>query len=427
MRPTDPDERRTRFRRPLGVAVMAYKAALGLSEILVGVLLAVPSFDPQADVRPAVGRGAARGPRRPPRRPDRPPPPGPAPPPRPGRGRADHAGPGQAGRGRRHVGGPGVGRLPARRDGRATAPLRPAPSRGRPHLGPCPASRCQRGHAGRAGPAPARPAARSATPGPTQPPLGRCTGACLIAARIAHGCPHRATGNRDCITLISRQGAIDYGESRPRTDAAAPHREGRDGLLGDGGRLHPGHRIGRDLPFFLQPGVEHLEGAVAVGGGCWLPTGQQVGPGTPRCGPDRPPPGGHHGESGTPGAIEPTPGRSRPCGRTCSRPGDAARRSGSGRVALAPTWRHRSTPVRWCRSAMLAASRPLSRRNRRSAAVSTGRGAAWSAHLLWEQGVAGSNPAVPTTSTNPLLSRVPTAPHSADRCTLRLASRFRTP
>jgi hypothetical protein len=43
-----PDERRTRYRRPLGVAVMIYKAALGLSEILVGVLLAVPSFDPQA-------------------------------------------------------------------------------------------------------------------------------------------------------------------------------------------------------------------------------------------------------------------------------------------------------------------------------------------------------------------------------------------
>jgi uncharacterized membrane protein (DUF2068 family) len=42
------DERRTRFRRPVGVAVMAYKAALGLSEMLVGVLLAVPSFDPQA-------------------------------------------------------------------------------------------------------------------------------------------------------------------------------------------------------------------------------------------------------------------------------------------------------------------------------------------------------------------------------------------
>jgi len=43
-----PDEQRTRFRRPVGVAVMAYKAALGLSEMLVGVLLAVPSFDPQA-------------------------------------------------------------------------------------------------------------------------------------------------------------------------------------------------------------------------------------------------------------------------------------------------------------------------------------------------------------------------------------------
>jgi uncharacterized membrane protein len=30
------------------VAVMAYKAILGLSEIVVGLLLAVPSFDPQA-------------------------------------------------------------------------------------------------------------------------------------------------------------------------------------------------------------------------------------------------------------------------------------------------------------------------------------------------------------------------------------------
>ena len=33
------DDQRTRFRRPLGVAVMAYKAILGLSEIVVGVLL----------------------------------------------------------------------------------------------------------------------------------------------------------------------------------------------------------------------------------------------------------------------------------------------------------------------------------------------------------------------------------------------------
>jgi uncharacterized membrane protein len=48
MRPTGPDGHRTRFRRPLGVAVMAYKAILGLSEIVVGVLLSVPSFDPQA-------------------------------------------------------------------------------------------------------------------------------------------------------------------------------------------------------------------------------------------------------------------------------------------------------------------------------------------------------------------------------------------
>jgi len=43
-----PDAHRTRFRRPLGVAVMAYKAAFGLSEVVVGILLAVPSFDPEA-------------------------------------------------------------------------------------------------------------------------------------------------------------------------------------------------------------------------------------------------------------------------------------------------------------------------------------------------------------------------------------------
>jgi hypothetical protein len=34
MSPTGPDGQRTRFRRPVGVAVMAYKAVLGLSEIV---------------------------------------------------------------------------------------------------------------------------------------------------------------------------------------------------------------------------------------------------------------------------------------------------------------------------------------------------------------------------------------------------------
>jgi uncharacterized membrane protein (DUF2068 family) len=48
MNPARADGQRTRFRRPLGVAVMAYKAALGLSEIMVGALLAIPTFDPQA-------------------------------------------------------------------------------------------------------------------------------------------------------------------------------------------------------------------------------------------------------------------------------------------------------------------------------------------------------------------------------------------
>jgi uncharacterized membrane protein len=48
MRLARPVDQRARFRHPLGVAVMAYKAILGLSEIVVGVLLMVPSFDPQA-------------------------------------------------------------------------------------------------------------------------------------------------------------------------------------------------------------------------------------------------------------------------------------------------------------------------------------------------------------------------------------------
>jgi hypothetical protein len=48
MRSADRDAERTRFRRPLGIAVMAFKAILGLSEVVVGVLLAAPGFDPEA-------------------------------------------------------------------------------------------------------------------------------------------------------------------------------------------------------------------------------------------------------------------------------------------------------------------------------------------------------------------------------------------
>jgi hypothetical protein len=42
------DAERTRFRRPLGLLVIGYKAALGLTEVVVGAFLAIPSFDPQA-------------------------------------------------------------------------------------------------------------------------------------------------------------------------------------------------------------------------------------------------------------------------------------------------------------------------------------------------------------------------------------------
>jgi uncharacterized membrane protein len=42
------DAERARFRRPLGLLIIAYKAALGLTKVIVGVLLAVPGVDPQA-------------------------------------------------------------------------------------------------------------------------------------------------------------------------------------------------------------------------------------------------------------------------------------------------------------------------------------------------------------------------------------------
>jgi len=50
--------------------------------------------------------------------------------------------------------------------------LRPAPGRGRPHLGSCSAGRGERGCLGGAGAAPAGLAARSADHRPTQPSLG---------------------------------------------------------------------------------------------------------------------------------------------------------------------------------------------------------------------------------------------------------------
>ena len=75
-----PDAHRTRFRRPLGVVVMAYKAILGLSDVVVGALLAARAHPARAS--------QARG-------------------------------------GRRHVGGPGVGRLPAGLDRRPEAAGQP--------------------------------------------------------------------------------------------------------------------------------------------------------------------------------------------------------------------------------------------------------------------------------------------------------------
>jgi uncharacterized membrane protein (DUF2068 family) len=42
------DAERARFRRPLGLLIIGYKAALGLTEVIVGAFLAVPGVDPQA-------------------------------------------------------------------------------------------------------------------------------------------------------------------------------------------------------------------------------------------------------------------------------------------------------------------------------------------------------------------------------------------
>src|SRR5215213_3370397 len=171
MSPAGPEDHRSRFRRPLGVAVIAYKAALGLSEITVGVLLAIPSFDPEATFAQLSAEELREDPsdrlialisRHLPalvhhRRMvagglilfglpswSRPPP----------RGR------------------PGMGRLAARRDRRVVAPFGSAPGRGRPHRRACPAGRGKHDRPGCPGPTRPGMATWSATLGWVQPPFG---------------------------------------------------------------------------------------------------------------------------------------------------------------------------------------------------------------------------------------------------------------
>ena len=49
------------------------------------------------------------------------------------------------------------------------------------------------------------------------------------------------------------------------------------GLVGYPWWFHLGHRVAGDLTLVLQPGVEHPQSAVAVGGGGGLPAGEQTG------------------------------------------------------------------------------------------------------------------------------------------------------
>src|SRR5215211_7009530 len=74
------------------------------------------------------------------------------------------------------------------------------------------------------------------------------------------------------------QGAVAAGlEVPPGTGRQQPAQqvlgEHRGGLLGHSWRLHLGHRVGGDLAFLLQPGIEDPQGAVAVGRGGGLPAG----------------------------------------------------------------------------------------------------------------------------------------------------------
>jgi hypothetical protein len=60
MSPARPDEQRTRFRRPLEVAVMAYKAALGLSQVVVGACRPSQASIPRRPSRGCQPRSCAR-------------------------------------------------------------------------------------------------------------------------------------------------------------------------------------------------------------------------------------------------------------------------------------------------------------------------------------------------------------------------------
>ena len=155
---------------------MAYKAVLGLSEIIVGVLLAVPSFDPQAtfarlsaeELREDPGdRFVALVSRHLP-------------------ALLRH-------RGAVAVGlvtlglaklvaaaamweGPRMGRLPPGRDGGAAVALRRPPGHCLPNLWPCAAGYRERGRPGGADVAPARVVARAAAEDPRRPDLAAARG-----------------------------------------------------------------------------------------------------------------------------------------------------------------------------------------------------------------------------------------------------------
>jgi hypothetical protein len=69
----------------------------------------------------------------------------------------------------------------------------------------------------------------------------------------------------------------------------------------------------------------------------------------------------------------------------------------------------------------------MKEKNRRSEHRFLGDVAQLEEHLLCKQGVVGSSPIISTTNMNSLLSRGADGPHSANRSTLRLASRSTTP
>ena len=191
--------------------------------------------------------------------------------------------PGRARRGRTCG---GAGARGALQPGLAASPPRAsAPGRDsvmRPSAEPEPLQAAARGALGPGGSGrgPRQSCGRRAAPAPGRPCRSRRATSCSksrSSTRRPTSSARRAPESTSSMIMAVSRRASKSLPAQAANSRRRPHRE--IGERADPARraAHLGHRVGGDLAFVLQPGVEHLERPIAVGGGRRLPAGEQVG------------------------------------------------------------------------------------------------------------------------------------------------------